>query len=110
MISVWMIYTLASIALVAIISWILYSRPLFKFAGVKTIVFIAMFLLVALLTPMAVPETNELAPAWLATCYEMLLGQKGIAFRGLIPLYWTLGVSLTGLVIICLIWRSKPKI
>jgi len=98
----WIIYFFASTLFVGLGFWLLHRWITRAFSIWVTIVPAIVFLII-FITPVGVPETTQLAPAWLVVIYETAFGKPEMAQRALKPLYWSLllcgGVLLSGLLV-----------
>lgn len=102
MIDPWLIYYIATALFIGLGSWLLH-RSLTKTFSIWVTVIPALALLVIFITPVGVPDTSELAPAWLVFLYESAFGEPERAQRALKPLYWSVllcaGVVLSGFLV-----------
>ena len=104
MINAWTIYFLASLLFTGFGVWLL-IRMLSGRIARRYIIATAIALLAILLTPVGVPDTEQLAPAWLVVFYELAFGSQDMVQRALQPLLWATLV-ITPIIVAAFIGQS----
>ena len=77
----WTIYVIFSLLLCLLADYLLFRRlstPVRISLGISVIV--------VLMMPTAVPDTQSLAPAWFVACFELVFGSIDIARKAITPL------------------------
>lgn len=104
----WLIYLIATALFVGLGSWLLH-RSLTKIFSIWITVIPALALLVIFITPVGVPDTSEMAPAWLVFLYESAFGEPERAQRALKPLSWSVLVATCVFLSGYLVYRLTRK-
>ncbi len=95
--SVWVLYSVAAVAFVIVFwRWIdfIQSRSLR--------VVLSCSVLVLLVSPVAVPGTDNLAPAWLVALFELALGRTVVAQNAIRPALIILAITYAVLLLLLL--------
>lgn len=102
--SIWLFYIASMIGFLGIFWRVM--RMYIPWA-VRVIVICTLFVLLA--TPVAVPETQYLAPAWLVAAFEFALNRETVAQASIKPVITLLLISYAALLAIYLVRRKSAK-
>ncbi|MDB2410543.1 hypothetical protein N9W57_07980 [Pseudomonadales bacterium] len=98
--NVWILYASTAVAILAIM-W----RFLRNYISLIPLLLLMSTLFIILATPVAVPETQSMAPAWLVSLFEFALGRPETAEKAVLPLIALLTVSYAVILIISILRR-----
>ena len=99
----WAVYALAVVTSLVVFSYLI--RRLGPLSWRLLVILVLGFVL---LTPAAVPETSNRAPAWLVALFEAVFGSQQLAINALLPLSVGLVAFFAALVVLLFI-RRRPR-
>ncbi len=98
----WAVYALAVVT-----SLVAFSYLIRRLGPLSWRLLVILVLGFVLLTPAAVPETSNLAPAWLVALFEAVFGSQQLAINALLPLSVGLVAFFAALVVLLFIRRRR---
>ncbi|MBT5923652.1 MAG: hypothetical protein HOH29_07950 [Cellvibrionales bacterium] len=98
--NIWLLYAATSVAVLAI-----FWRVLRLFVTFIPLLLLMSTLFIVLATPVAVPDTQSMAPAWLVGMFEFALGNAETAEAAVLPILALLVIAYAIILLISILRR-----